>query len=316
MAHLTPHVALGPGAEFDLIRAMLDAWGDVAEGIGDDAAVLAVPPGERLAVSTDSSVENVHFRRHWITPEEIGYRATQAALSDLAAMAAAPLGILVALSIPDSWRGDLGAIAAGIGGAAREVRTPIRGGDLTSGAALSLTITVLGSAEEPLGRGGAKPLDHLYVTGALGGPARAVEAWEAGRVPVPWCRERFARPRARVREARWLAARGAHAMIDISDGLASELRHLAHASLVELRVDVERLPCGAGGSWREALVGGEEYELVVCTPQEVDVDAFVRTFGVPLTRIGQVRRTEHPVVTAMFRGERVDLLMGHDHFSS
>ncbi|MBC7898413.1 MAG: thiamine-phosphate kinase [Cytophagaceae bacterium] len=316
MAHLTPHVALGPGAEFDLIRAMLDAWGDIAEGIGDDAALLVVPPGERLAVSTDSSVEEVHFRRHWITPEEIGYRATQAALSDLAAMAATPLGILVALSIPDSWRRDIGAMAAGIGEAAREAGAPIRGGDLTTGAVLSLTITVLGSASSPLGRGGVKPLDHLYVTGALGGPARAVEAWEAGEVPGSWCRERFARPRARVREARWLAARGAHAMIDISDGLASELRHLAHASHVELRIEVERLPCGAGGSWREALSGGEEYELVVCTPQELDVDGFARTFGIPLTRIGQARRAEHPAVTAMFRGERVDLTTGHDHFSS
>lgn len=316
MAHFTEHVQLGPGGEFDLIRLMLDAWGEVAQGIGDDAALLTVPSAERLAVSVDSSVEDVHFRRAWLTPEEIGYRATQAALSDLAAVAASPLGILIALSLPESWRGDIGALAQGIGVAAREAGAPIRGGDLTSGAALSLTVTVLGSAASPLGRAAVQPADQLFVTGALGGPGRAVREWEAGRVPSPWCRERFARPRARLREARWLAARGARAMIDISDGLGSELQHLAHASQLELRIDVERLPCGGGGTWRDALSGGEEYELLVAMPHDVDADAFARAFGLPLTRIGQARRAEHAVVTAMFRGARVDLSTGHDHFSS
>ena len=90
------HLPLGPGAEFDAVRAMLDVWGAQARGIGDDGALLDVPPGTRLVVSTDTSVEDVHFRRAWMTPEEIGYRAAMAALSDLAAMGAAPLGLLVA----------------------------------------------------------------------------------------------------------------------------------------------------------------------------------------------------------------------------
>jgi thiamine-monophosphate kinase len=105
-------------------------------------------------------------------------------------------------------------------------------------------------------------------------------------------------------------------MIDISDGVGSELQHLAHASQVELRIDVERLPCGSGGSWRDALSGGEEYELLVAMPHDVDVDAFARAFGLPLTHIGQARRAEHAAVTAMYRGARVDLFMGHDHFST
>jgi thiamine-monophosphate kinase len=92
------HLPLGPGAEFDVVRSLLRQWGSSAVGIGDDAALLDVPAGSRLVVSTDHSVEGVHFRRPWITPEEIGWRATQAALSDLAAMGARPLGLLVALA--------------------------------------------------------------------------------------------------------------------------------------------------------------------------------------------------------------------------
>ncbi|MCC6318543.1 MAG: thiamine-phosphate kinase [Gemmatimonadaceae bacterium] len=316
MAHLTRTTTLGPGREFDLIRAMLEIWGPMAAGIGDDAAIVEVPAGQQLVVSTDSSVEDVHFRRRWLAPEEIGYRATQAALSDLAAMAASPLGFVVALTLPRAWHAELPALASGIGQAAHETGATIRGGDLTSGSSLSITVTVLGAASAPLGRAGAQPMDQLYVTGALSGPLRAVRAWERGTPPSAWCRDRFARPRARLREARWLAARGAHAMIDISDGLASELEHLASAGRFELRVDVDRIPCGDGGSWREALESGEEYELLVAMPREVDVDAFARTFGIPITAIGHVRQAESAMVVATHGGVRVDLARGHDHFST
>ena len=310
------HIPLGPGKEFDLVRAMLAIWGDLAHGIGDDAAVLTVSAGQQLVVSTDTSVENVHFRRPWITPIEVGYRATQAALSDLAAMAARPLGILIALSVPPDWVDAVPDLARGIGEAAREARSPIRGGDLTSGQELALNVTVLGASAAPIGRAGVRPGDVLCVTGVLGGPTRALRSWGEGAEPAPWCRQRFARPRARLSESVWLAERGAHAMIDISDGLASELRHLAHASGVEIRVEVDRVPCGDGGTWRDAMTGGEEYELVVALPHEVDADTFARTFGIPLTRIGRARAAERASVTAILEGERVDLTWGHDHFST
>src|SRR5437667_11194522 len=96
-------VALGPGDEFDLIRALKEAWGPLAPNIGDDAAVLRPPSGEQLVVSTDAALEDVHFRRAWLSLQEIGYRAVTAALSDLAAMAAAPLGVLISLELsPDA----------------------------------------------------------------------------------------------------------------------------------------------------------------------------------------------------------------------
>ncbi|MGQ0649754.1 MAG: thiamine-phosphate kinase [Gemmatimonadaceae bacterium] len=311
-----PHIPLGPGGEFDLVRAMLEVWGDAAEGIGDDAAVLQLAPGEHLVVSTDTAVEEVHFKRAWISPEEIGYRSTMAALSDLAAMAATPRGLLVAVSLPRARAAELPALAHGIGSAAQTVGAAIRGGDLTSGSELALTITVLGGARAPLGRSGVRAGDYLYVTGALSGPRRAVQSWDAGREPTPWCRERFARPKARIAEAVWLAARGAHALIDISDGLTSELRHLALASGVEVRLDVDRVPCGDGGEWRDALVGGEEYELVVAAPQELDVNLFARTFALPLTCVARARATDRPGVIARLGDTRVDLEYGHDHFSS
>ena len=150
------HVQLGAGDEFDAIRAMLREWGARAVGIGDDAAVLAAPVGERLVASIDASVEGVHFRRDWLTAQEIGARATAAALSDLAAMAAAPLGLLLALGLPREWRRELDAIARGVGEMASSVGCPIVGGNVTRASELSLTITVLGSSARPLGRDGAR----------------------------------------------------------------------------------------------------------------------------------------------------------------
>src|SRR5256886_8975474 len=135
------NIALGPGKEFDLVRTLLAEWGKSAQRIGDDAAVLDVPPGERVVVTTDTSLEGVHFRREWLNHFEIGYRATAASLSDLAAMGARPLGIVIALTLPEGDRNEARAIATGIGEGASAVLCPIVGGDLTSGKGLSLTIT-------------------------------------------------------------------------------------------------------------------------------------------------------------------------------
>src|SRR5690349_5447142 len=257
---------LGPGREFDIVREMQRRWGTLARGLGDDAAILDVPAGHRLVVSTDASVEDVHFRRGWLSPEEIGWRATAAALSDLAAMAATPLGFVVAVTLPDEWRDALPGLVDGIGHAARDAATAIIGGDLTRGRDLALTITVLGHAASPLARGGARPGDALWVTGRLGGPLAALRAFERGDAPLPAHRARFARPRPRLAEARWLAAHGARAAIDVSDGLLAEAAHLAAAGGVRLRVDLDRLPCVEGTSPSDAARSGEEYELLLAAP--------------------------------------------------
>lgn len=308
-------LALGSGAEFDAIREMLARWGKRATGIGDDAAVLQVPRGDALVASVDTSLEGRHFKPGWLTPREIGYRAVTAALSDLAAMAARPLGILVALNVPSSQTGALGELADGIGDAVDGARTHILGGNVTAGDALCLTTTVLGAAFEPLGRGGLCPGDLLYVTGQLGGPGAAVAAWLSGRTPDALHRSRFAQPIARLREACWLADRGATAAIDVSDGLAADIEHLAAASGVGADVDVDRLPLIDGVSdVLQAASSGEEYELLIGCPTEIDTAQFERTFGIPLTVIGAATARDAGLTFRRGR-ERVAPPSGYDHLS-
>ncbi|HEX2779626.1 MAG TPA: thiamine-phosphate kinase [Gemmatimonadaceae bacterium] len=309
---------LGPGAEFDAIREMLRRWGPRARGIGDDAALLDVPAGQQLAVSTDSSVEDVHFRRGWLEPPEIGYRATVAALSDLAAVGATPLGLVCALAIPEDWRAALHDLTDGVGEAASRYETPIVGGNITRGAKLSLTVTVLGAVEHPLPRSGVRPGDVLYVTGTLGASGAALDALVAGRAPSPAQRERFARPIPRIAEARWLATHGATAAIDVSDGLLAELAHLAAASGVRLELDAARVPVAEGVARERALRSGEEYELVVAS-RKLDAAAFVAAHGVALTPIGRATAPHgggSPSVEIVGEGARVANERGHDHLSS
>jgi len=309
----TKHTALGPGAEFALIDKMRKRWGALARGIGDDAALLAVPRGEQLVASTDAAIEGVHFKRAWLTPREIGYRAVTAALSDLAAMGAAPLGVLVSLQIPSAARASLTGIADGIGDAVKGAGTVIVGGNLAGGDVLGITTTVLGHAYGPLTRSGARPGDILYVTGALGGPAAALRALKARKKPGKELRARFAHPSARIAEARWLAARGAVAAIDISDGLLSDAGHLAAASNVGIELNAERIPLIKGATLKDALSGGEEYELLIASRTPMADAECKRMFGIALTPIGRV--VEGPARVHMAGAKRVAAKRGHDHFS-
>jgi thiamine-monophosphate kinase len=305
---------LGPGTEFDLIRAMVAHWGALAVGIGDDASVLAPTRGEQLVISTDSALEQVHFRADWLSLHDSGYRSVTAALSDLAAMAAEPRGVLLALTIPPELQDRLLELADGIAEAVRDAGTVILGGNLAHGASLGITTTVVGSAYAPLPRSGARAGDLIYVTGALGGPSAALRALQSGATPPAALQQRFARPAARIREARWLAARGAVAALDISDGLAGDAAHLAAASGVAIEIQVERLPRFAGASEDDALAGGEEYELLVAARTPFDVEEFHARFGIPLTAIGRVGAG--PVDVSFARdGKRVAAPRGYDHFS-
>ena len=317
-------IRLGPGREFDRIRAIAVRLGAAAPHLGDDCAVL--PEGEgRLVVSTDLSVEAVHFRRDWLTQEEIGYRAATAALSDLAAAGASCIGLLAAVSSPhDSPAADLVALMAGVGDAVATVGGSVLGGDLTAAPQWIISITVIGRARRPMSRHGAAPGDGLWVTGALGGARAALVTWQAGRTPDVGSRAAFARPVARIGAGQWLAAHGARAMMDVSDGMAGDVGHLAAASGVAIDLRLESLPrhptveaaakltCIAP----EALAaeGGEDYEILVALPPsftEADAAACLRDCGVPLTRIGDARAGEG--VRLLLRGEPI-VLHGYDHF--
>src|SRR2546423_7316081 len=231
------NIDLGPGKEFDIVRTLLAEWGKTAQRIGDDAAIVDVPAGERLVATTDTSVEGVHFRREWLNHFEIGYRATAASLSDLAAMAARPIGVLIALTLPEVDRAEARELATGIREGAAASMCPIIGGDLSAGKDLSLTITALGSVARPITRAGAKVGDRVYVTGILGGPAAAVRAWKAGIDPSERDRARFAHPIPRIEAAVGLAAPGATPAIDLSDGLAAAPADGAAARKVRTPVD-------------------------------------------------------------------------------
>ncbi|HMG96506.1 MAG TPA: thiamine-phosphate kinase, partial [Gemmatimonadaceae bacterium] len=294
------------------VRILLAEWGKAAQRIGDDAAVLDVPVGERLVVSTDTSVEGVHFSRDWLNSFEIGYRATAASLSDLAAMAARPLGILIALTLPEGNKQEAREIATGIREGASAVLCPIVGGDLSSGKDLSLTITALGSTSRPLARSGAKVGQRVYVTGRLGGPAAAVRAWRAGKEPTDGDRARFANPVPRIEPAIGLADRGATSGIDISDGLIADVGHIAAASSVCIEIDADRIPRVNGVTPLEAASSGEEYEIVVTAP-EIDTGQFSEEFGLDLTEIGRVVAGSSGIVLLQ-GGERITAPPGFDHF--
>lgn len=294
-------IRLGPGAEFDLIRRFLDRAGSgdapgVRVGPGDDCAVVA---GDGVALTVDMAVEDVHFRRDWLEPFDIGYRAAAAAISDLAAMAARPIGVLTALALGPGDEDDVGpAVMDGVRAAATASGAALLGGDVTrSPRPLVVDVVAAGEAPRPVLRSGARPGDEVWVTGALGAAAAAVATWLDGEAPAAPARAAFARPQPRVREAAWLAEHASPtAMVDLSDGIAGDAGHIAAASGVRIVVRAADLPVAPAAAARPdavrlAAAGGEDYELCfTAAPGVVGplAAAFEGRFGLPLTRVGDV----------------------------
>jgi len=308
--------------EFDVLRAIFAALGAAGRDLGDDCALLPVG-GQTLAISIDLSLEGVHFRTDWLAFKEIGWRATAAALSDLAAEGAQPLGVLVSLGIPSNvQRATRNAspavqIMIGVGAAARSVGARVLGGDLVRSPRYLVDVCVLGLAQRPVRRSGARPGNGLWVTGRLGGAGLALAALRAGRRLAPGVRHRFARPVPRIAAGRWLARRGARAMIDISDGLAGDAGQVAAASGIAITIELERVPCWPGVAPRAAARSGEEYELLVAMPRSfgsAGARAFRRATGLPLTRIGACSAGRGVRITQ--DGRPIAPLSGFDHFSA
>ncbi len=318
---------MGPGPEFDTIRALMARWGDLAVDIGDDAAVLPTFATDgalrQTVVSTDACIEGAHFLNGWLTPTEVGARAVAAALSDLAAMGARAEAVLVAMVVPDRWRAHLAEVADGIAAVLRPTGARIIGGNLSRGDAFGITTTVIGSCVRPISRRGAQLGDRLLVTGVLGGPGQALAALYAGSTPATWARSRFATPVPRLVEGQLLADAGVHAMLDLSDGLVADARHLAAASGKRLRIDAARLPLGEHVSPRAALESGEEYELLMTASAEVARALLARwpsMSHVALTDIGEVVEPcdggAVEVVGDAEESGRVEFVHGHDHFTT
>jgi thiamine-monophosphate kinase len=280
-------------------------------GPGDDAAIVRSRP--LCVVSVDTMVDGVHFqlREGWATPAEVGHRALASALSDLAAMGAVPGEAYIALALPQGLAEEQAlALVRGAGALAASCQTTIAGGDVVVAPALSVSVTVVGWAEREeqlIARDGAQPGDLVGVTGELGaaGAALAVlSAREGGAHAVAGSEavlERSRAPLPRLHEGQALAGAGARAMIDLSDGLASDAGHLGRASRAQLRIALERLPladgvldvCAALAADPHELAarGGEDYELCFCVPpgrREAVESALARAGGAEVTWIGEV----------------------------
>lgn len=315
-----------PQGEFELIRAFTRALPLAGEGVllgpGDDAAVLRPPRGEELVATVDAVEEGVHFDARF-TPADVGWKALAVNLSDLAAMGARPLWALVALGVPAGTApARLAGVARGLGACARRFGIAVIGGNVTRAPALSLTVTVVGSARagRALRRKGARPGDAVLVSGTLGEAALGLEPG----APAALAR-RQRRPEPRLALGRALAGL-ASAAIDVSDGLVQDLGHLCRASGVGASVRLAELPlspayrratAGRPDPWAAALSGGEDYELCVTVPlgKVAAALAAARRAGTPLCVVGTVTRARG-VQVARPDGGHHPVTRGHDHLAA
>ena len=297
---------MGAG-EFDLIariRARVATRADVVLGIGDDAALLAPPPGRQLVVTADTLNDGVHFPRG-TSPADVGWTALAVNLSDLASMGAEPAWCTLSLSLPQSDPAWIEGFLDGFLDLAGQHGIALVGGDTTRGP-LSIAVTAMGLVEpgRALRRDGARVGDEVWVTGTLGDAAGGLALLD--REPVPALRARLDRPTPRVAAGRALAGI-ATACVDVSDGLLADLGHVCARSHVAARIDVDALPASAalreafGEADRIALQasGGDDYELCFTAPADAgaDIGAVSAQLGLRFTRIGRIVAGEgvHPV---------------------
>ena len=299
---------------------------DVVLGIGDDAAVLQVPPDQQLVMSTDMLVSGVHFPER-TDPEALGHKALAVNLSDLAAMGASPAWFTLNLSLPRADPAWLEGFCQGLFALSRKYTVQLVGGDTTRGP-LTIGVQMCGFVPpgQALTRAGARPGDRVYVTGLLGDAALGLR-FVQGTLALPEeyqanVLERLNRPQPRV--AAGLGLRGlASACIDISDGLAADLGHVLAASAVGARIELPRVPVSPAYDcafsqyrWDLALAGGDDYELCFTVPAERE-SAFRKAsaqLGVSCARIGDIEA--EPGLRVMDESGQPYALKqaGYDHF--
>ncbi|MGH8475412.1 MAG: thiamine-phosphate kinase [Methylococcales bacterium] len=292
-------------------------------GVGDDCAVIRPPSDELLLLTTDTLVENVHFRAG-VDPESLGHKALAVNLSDLAAMGATPGWITLALTMPAVNEPWLEAFSRGFSILAARYRVQLIGGDTTQGP-LSITVQALGTAakERILYRSAARPGDRLYVTGTIGDAGLALKTLNSGEPCPPALRDRLDRPEPRI-EAGQLIAGLARACIDISDGFAADLGHLLKASDAGASVDWNLIPLSnavrqyveRSGDFSLPLCAGDDYELCFTVPVDRE-EELIREMGslpYPCHRVGTI--DEQPGLRIENCDPGLDpRLGGFEHFS-
>jgi len=297
---------------------------DVVVGIGDDCAVVRVG-GRRLLVTTDALVEDVHFRWRWQSARDLGRRAFAVNASDIAAMAGKPRFAVLAIAAPAVARAvDLASVIDGFAASARAAGCALVGGNLSRAAVWMISVTLVGEASTVvLTRAGARPGDHLYVTGVLGAAAYGREILLGRRRGARRAVRAFLRPRARLDAAEVLArTRAASAAIDVSDGLAADLGNLCRASGTGAVIDAARLPLSPevrrlppSERVRLAASGGEDYEVLFTVPprRARRLEEAMRAAGIRVTRIGALERGRR-ITFAGISHALASKLRGHDHF--
>jgi len=272
--------------ESGLIRKIRERFkSPVVVPIGDDAAVFDVPAGQSLVFCSDLLAENTHFIRDLDPPDSIGYKSVAANVSDVGAMGGTPLHFLISLAAPGDLDGAwVDSFLDGVALACGDFKISLIGGDSSSSDRIFVDVSMIGSVPsgKAIRRSGAKPGDSIYVSGQIGGSALGLECLSSGDLKNPAVRRHlYPEPRHKLGAA--LLER-AHAMIDISDGLSTDLTHIVEESKVSARIYKDRLPGWPGAGDHHILHGGEEYELIVASPHDL---AEVR-MNVPLRRIGEI----------------------------
>lgn len=329
--------------EFGLIDRLIAALPDevrqsqdaVSVGVGDDAAVVSIPPGEHQIITTDALVEGVHFRLDWTDWESLGHKALAVNLSDIAAMGGIPTIAVVTLGLRgNELVTDLEAMYRGMGALARRHGVVIVGGDIVRVAESRLvSVTAIGATGSagPLLRTGARPGDVIGVTGTIGASAAGLEVLRTPKRFTPATTAQLlvvahVRPEPRIQAGQMLAKSGATAAMDLSDGLAGDLPKIMVASDVSAEIQIDRLPVIAAvralfpDRWDDlALRGGEDYELLFTIPEQSwpDLITDAQAAGITLTRVGTIiARDGEPAMTVQRPdGTRETITAGaFDHF--
>jgi thiamine-monophosphate kinase len=263
---------------------------EIIRGIGDDCAILQVPPGLQVLVTTDLCIERVHFRREWHPADSVGHRCLARGLSDIAAMGGKPmacfLSVGVPATLPSKW---VDQFLHGLLRLARQFQVSLAGGDTSSAPKITADILVLGAvpAGRAVLRSGARPGDQIYVTGELGGAAAILKRLYVGAKIKPTRQSRHFYPVPRIEVGRRLREKNlVSAMIDMSDGLSVDLAHICQESGASALIEAAAIPVAKAASLDLALHGGDDYELLFTARRGAKIPAKID--GIPITMIGQI----------------------------
>jgi len=302
---------LGEGGLIERIRAQFQHSG-VVLGIGDDTAVLDIPPGHSLLFCSDLLAEDSHFIRSLHPPDSVGYKAVAVNVSDVGAMGGVPMHFVISFAAPGNLNVEwVDGFYSGVARACREFKVSLVGGDSSTAKSIFVDVSMVGRVKAgcAVRRSGAKPGDKIFVTGMLGGSAHGLELLRKGmKDDAAVQRHLYPQPRHQFGAA---MASKLHAMIDVSDGLSTDLGHILKESRVAARIYKDRLPAAPGASMLEVLDGGEEYELLLTSAEDID--------GALATCIGEITPAtggEYRIVLVDGNSESVLESKGWQHFGA